>query len=70
MNSEYAEAHPGESAIEARVHSYEVAASMQLEVPEIADLKAETEATRLIVLTLDMGPFLRESFGRTYQKPV
>ena len=37
MNSEYAEAHPGESAIEARVRSYEVAASMQLQVPEIAD---------------------------------
>src|SRR5690348_11556432 len=30
MNSEYAEAHHGESAIEARVRSYEVAASMQL----------------------------------------
>jgi hypothetical protein len=46
MNSEYAEAHPGDSAIEARVRSYEVAASMQLQVPEIADLKSETEATR------------------------
>jgi hypothetical protein len=46
MNSEYAEAHTGDSAIEARVRSYEVAASMQLQVPEIADLKSETEATR------------------------
>ena len=46
MNSEYAASHPGESSIEARVRSYEVAASMQLQVPEIADLKGESEVTR------------------------
>ena len=46
MNSEYAVRHPGESSIEARVRSYEVAASMQLQVPEITDLSAESEATR------------------------
>ena len=46
MNSEYAAGHRGESSIEARVRSYEVAASMQLQVPEITDLSAESEATR------------------------
>src|SRR5207249_2673724 len=34
MNSEYAAGHSGESSIEARVRSYEVAASMQLQVPK------------------------------------
>ena len=46
MNRRYAEAHPGDSSLEARVRSYEVAAKMQLSVPEIADLNLESEATR------------------------
>lgn len=46
MNREYALAHPGDSSLDARVRSYEVAARMQVSVPEIADLQRESEATR------------------------
>ena len=46
MNIEYARAHPGESSLEARVQSYEVAARMQASVPEIADISRESKATR------------------------
>lgn len=46
MNRAYARAHPGDSSLEARVRSYEVAARMQVSVPEIADLGRESAATR------------------------
>lgn len=46
MNQAYATARPGDSTLEARLRSYEVAARMQLSVPEIADLNRETAATR------------------------
>lgn len=46
MNRNYALAHPEDSSLEARVRSYEVAARMQVSVPEIADLGSESEATR------------------------
>src|SRR5262249_13395610 len=36
---------PGDSRLEARVRSYELAARMQLAVPEVLDLRSETEAT-------------------------
>lgn len=45
MNRRYAEAHPGDSSLEARIRSYEVAAQMQVSVPEISNLDRETEAT-------------------------
>ncbi len=46
MNERYAAAHPGNSSLEARLRSYEVAARMQLSIPEIADLEREPEPTR------------------------
>jgi hypothetical protein len=46
MNRRYAEAHPGDSSLEARLHNYELAARMQLSVPEATDLKGESEATQ------------------------
>jgi hypothetical protein len=46
MNHSYAEQHPGDSTLEARLRGYELAANMQLSVPEAVDLKSETEATR------------------------
>lgn len=45
-NTKYARAHPGDSSLEARIRSYEVAARMQVTVPEIADLDSESEATK------------------------
>jgi hypothetical protein len=46
QNRRFADEHPGDSALEARIRSYELAASMQLSVPAIADLSTESEATR------------------------
>lgn len=46
MNRRYAAEHPGDSALEARVRSYEIAASMQLAAPGIADLSTEPEHMR------------------------
>ncbi len=37
---------PGDSRLEARIRSYELAARMQLAVPEVLDLRDETELTR------------------------
>jgi hypothetical protein len=46
MNRIYQQAHPGDSSLEARLGSYELAARMQLSVPEIADIERESESTR------------------------
>lgn len=41
MNARHFEAHPGDGRLAARIASYELAARMQLSVPEIADIDAE-----------------------------
>ncbi len=46
INREYAESNPGDSALAARIRSYELAASLQLTVPEATDLASESEATK------------------------
>lgn len=46
QNRRYADEHPGDSTLDARLRSYELAASMQLSVPGIADLAGESAATR------------------------
>lgn len=46
MNREYAESNPGDSALSARIRSYELAASLQMTVPEATDLANESEATK------------------------
>ena len=38
--------HPGDEALAARIRSYELAARMQLAVPQVTDLARETEPTR------------------------
>ena len=55
MNLNYAEAHPGDSTLEARVRNYEIAAKMQLSVPGIADLNQEPESTRKLYGTDEEG---------------
>jgi hypothetical protein len=45
MNRTFAEEHPGDSNLEARLRGYELAARMQLSVPETADLNGESAAT-------------------------
>ncbi|MEO7651922.1 MAG: DUF1501 domain-containing protein, partial [Bryobacteraceae bacterium] len=46
MNRGYSAGHTGDSTLEARLRSYELAANMQLSVPEAVDLKGESEATK------------------------
>jgi Protein of unknown function (DUF1501) len=45
-NRRHAEAHPGDTRLEARIASYELAARMQQHAPEALDLGRETAATR------------------------
>ncbi len=46
MNNRFAQENPGESAFLARVRSYELAARMQLSVPEALDVSGESESTK------------------------
>lgn len=46
INRTHLAANPGDTRLDARMASYELAAKMQLSVPELFDLTKETEATR------------------------
>ena len=46
INGDFAAANPSESALSARIRAYELAAQMQLSVPELVNLDGETEATK------------------------
>jgi hypothetical protein len=48
MNRLHQQQRPGDDALAARVRSYELAARMQLAVPEVADLSGESSATRAL----------------------
>ena len=45
MNRRHQEARPGDSRLDARIGSYELAARLQLSAPEVLDLSGETRAT-------------------------
>ncbi len=60
LNRQHAEANDGDSRLEARVASYELAARMQLSAPEALDLSGETEPTQRLYglddpVTADFG---------------
>ncbi len=46
MNRDFAAADPGDTALAARVRSYELAARMQVSIPQAVDFTGETEATK------------------------
>ena len=46
MNRRYADQHPEQTELEARIASYELAFRMQAEAPEAVDMTKETEATK------------------------
>jgi hypothetical protein len=46
INREHLEAHPGDSRLEARIASYELAAKLQTSAPEVLDISRESPATR------------------------
>jgi hypothetical protein len=61
MNRRHAQSNAGDTRLEARIESYELAARMQLAAPEAMDLSQETEATRRLY-GLDEQP--TQDFGR------
>jgi hypothetical protein len=46
MNREFLDANPGDTTLAARLRSYELAARMQVSIPEVTNLNQETAATR------------------------
>jgi len=48
LNRSYAQLHPEQSELEARIASYELAFRMQSEAPQTVDLAGETEATQAL----------------------
>jgi hypothetical protein len=46
LNRQHLQRTPGDSRLDARIESYELAARMQLSAPEVMDLSSETEATK------------------------
>lgn len=46
LNRAYAAGRPGDSRLDARIASYEMAAKLQVSAPEVLDLSSETDATR------------------------
>jgi hypothetical protein len=46
LNGEHAKQHPEHKDLAARMDTYELAYRMQMEVPDVIDLKGETDATR------------------------
>ncbi len=45
MNQQFAQSDPGDTALTARIHAYELAARMQLSVPGVMDITGESQAT-------------------------
>jgi hypothetical protein len=60
LNRRHAEDRPGDSRLDARIASYELAARLQLSAPEVLDLSGESEATKELYgldqeITADLG---------------
>jgi hypothetical protein len=61
MNRDFQDANPGDSTLAARVRSYELAARMQVSVPEVIRFENETQATRKLY---GLDAPVTEGFGR------
>jgi hypothetical protein len=61
LNRDHLAQSPGDSRLEARIASYELAARMQTSAPEALDLARETEATRRLY---GVGQPATDAFGR------
>ncbi|HTN75664.1 MAG TPA: DUF1501 domain-containing protein, partial [Pirellulaceae bacterium] len=62
MNAEHAATRPGDSMLDARIASYELAARLQLSAPEANNLNDETATTQALYQLehTDIGPFGRQ----------
>lgn len=63
LNEENARRHPGETDLQARMASYDLAARMQLAAPEVADLSREPATIRKLYGTDDPNP-LKAAYAR------
>jgi hypothetical protein len=61
LNHRHQQARPGDSRLEARIATYELAARLQLSAPEVLDISGETEETRRLY-GLDRP--ITQEFGR------
>src|SRR6185436_16226247 len=61
MNREFAEANPGDGAFAARLRSYELAARMQVSIPEATNLEGESGATKKLY---GLGEDANKGFAR------
>lgn len=64
LNQRHLEQFPGDSNLAARISSYQLAARMQLSVPEVADLSSESEAMLKLYGADDSSNALKSSFAR------
>jgi hypothetical protein len=64
LNDEHLRRHPEDGALAARIASYELAARMQLSVPELSDLSQETAATLRDYGADDTANPLKAAFAR------
>jgi uncharacterized protein DUF1501 len=61
LNRKHMEAREGDSRLDARIQSYELAARLQLSAPEVLDISGETEATKRLY---GLDEKETEDFGR------
>jgi hypothetical protein len=61
MNTEHAATREGDSRLDARIASYEMAAKLQLSAPEVLDISKESQATRKLY---GLDNRVTEDFGR------
>ena len=61
MNQSHLIDHPAADSLEARIHSFELAFRMQATLPELQDIRGETEATKKLY---GMDDPVTEDFGR------
>jgi hypothetical protein len=61
LNRSHRDTRPGDSRLDARIASYELAAKLQLSAPEVLDLSGETAATRKLY---GLDDRVTEDFGR------
>jgi Protein of unknown function (DUF1501) len=61
MNRRHQQARPGDSRLDARIQTYELAARLQMSAPEVLDISRETPATRRLY---GLDERITEDFGR------
>src|SRR5712671_4769909 len=63
LNDQHLAKYPGDTELSARIASYELAARMQLSIPEVSDISGESAATRQLYGADDRNP-LKAAFAR------